>query len=101
MTVQSQSVVVHVKLLGFLKRWSGPAQLDLEIRAGSTMRDLIYLLTERLGDEFRQAILDWHGNLHGGVELILNGQEIPSRRISEIVVWDESDLVIVPIIAGG
>jgi len=102
MTIESQSVViVHVKLLGFLKRWSEQPQLDLEIEAGSTMQDLVYLLADRLGDDFRKAILDWHGGLHGGVELILNGQEIPPRQISEIMVWIESDLAIIPIIAGG
>jgi len=94
-------VVVHVKLLGFLKRWCDQPGLDLEIRAGATVRDLIYLLADRLGSEFRQAILDRNGDLHGGVELILDGREIPPQKIPGIQVCAETDLVIIPIIVGG
>jgi hypothetical protein len=94
-------VVVHVKLLGFLKRWCNQPGLDIEILAGATVRDLLYLLADRLGSEFHQAILDRNGDLHGGVELILDGQEIAPRRISGIQVYAESNLAIIPIIVGG
>ena len=95
------AVVVHVKLLGFLKRWCDRPGLDIQLRAGATVRDLLDLLAGRLGNEFRQAILDRNGDLHGGVELILDGQEIPPRKISGIQVCAETDLVIIPIIVGG
>ena len=102
MESEPQSViVVHVKLLGFLKRWCNQPRLDIEIPAGATVRDLLDLLADRLGHEFRQAILDRNGDLHGGIELILDGQEIPPRKISGIQVCAETDLVIIPIIVGG
>jgi sulfur carrier protein ThiS len=102
MESEPQSViVVHVKLLGFLKRWCNQPGLDIEIPAGATVHDLLDLLANRLGSEFRQAVLDRNGDLHGGVELILDGQEIPPRRISGIQVCAESDLTIIPIIVGG
>ena len=102
MESEPQSViVVHIKLLGFLKRWCNQPWLDVEIPAGATVRDLLDLLAGRLGNEFRQAILDRNGDLHGGVELILDGQEIPPRRISGIQVYAESNLAIIPIIVGG
>ena len=102
MDSEPQSViVVHVKLLGFLKRWCSQPWLDVEITARATVRDLLDLLADRLGPEFRQAILDRNGDLHGGVELILDGQEIPPRRISGIQVYAESNLAIIPIIVGG
>lgn len=94
-------VVVHVKLLGFLKRWCNQPWLDVEIPAGATVRDLLDLLADRLGPEFRQAILDRNGDLHGGVELVLDGREISPRRISTIQVNAESNLVIIPMIVGG
>lgn len=94
-------VVVHVKLLGFLKRWCNQPWLDVEIPAGATVRDLLDLLADRLGPEFRQAILDRNGDLHGGVELVLDGREISPRRISTIQMNAESNLVIIPMIVGG
>lgn len=94
-------VVVHVKLLGFLTQLSKHKELDMEIEAGSTVADLIHLLAEELGQEFQQAILDRHGNLHGGVEVTLNRQHISARKISEITLSTGSDLAIIPMVGGG
>lgn len=94
-------MVVHVKLLGFLKRWCEQPRLDVQVEAGSTVRDVIYRLADQLGDDFRRAILDWRGQLHGGVELVLNGQEISAQKMSEITLTGESELALIPMIAGG
>ena len=100
--MESQSVVtVHVKTLGFLTQLSDQSELDVKIEAGSTVLDLIHLVAAQLGADFGQAILDWHGNLHGGVELILNRQHISARRISEIALWENGELIIMPLIGGG
>lgn len=94
-------IAVRVKLRGFLAQRAGGAELKQQIEAGSTVADLIQLVAERLGPDFRQALLDWHGNLHGGIELVLNQQHISARKISEISLWDDSDLVIMPLAGGG
>ena len=100
--MESRSVIiVHVRLLGFLARLSEHKELDVEIEAGSTVSDLIHLVAARLGNDFRQAVLDWHGNLHGGIELVLNQQHIAARKIAEITLWNDSNLTIVPLIGGG
>jgi hypothetical protein len=94
-------VVVHVKLFGFLAQLSAQVNLDIELETGSTVAGLIYRLTEQLGQDFRQAILDRDGNLHGGIEIILNGQHIPARRISEITIDEDGNLAIIPLVGGG
>ena len=94
-------IVVHVKLFGFLKQFTDQTELELPVGAGSTLRGLIHQLADRLGEEFRRAVLDRHGNLNGGVALVLDREEIPPLRISEIHLWKDSDLFIVPMIEGG
>ncbi len=93
--------MVHVKLLGFLAQLGGQTELELRIEPGATLADVIHLVAERLGPDFRRAVLDWHGNLHGGMEVLLDRQHISARKISEITLWDDSHLVIMPLVGGG
>ena len=88
-------IMVHVKLLGFLAQLGGQTELELKVEPGATLADVIHLVAERLGPDFRRALLDWHGNLHGGMEVLLDRQQISARKISEITLWDDSDLVII------
>jgi molybdopterin converting factor small subunit len=93
--------MVHVKLLGFLAQLGGQTELELRIEPGATLADVIHLVAERSGPDFRRALLDWHGNLHGGMEVLLNKQHISARKISEITLWADSDLIIMPLVGGG
>jgi molybdopterin converting factor small subunit len=93
--------MVHVKLLGFLAQLAQQTVLELRIERGTTVADLVQVLADQRGSSFRQALLDWHGNLHGGIEVVLNREHISARRISEIRLWNDSDLIIMPLIGGG
>jgi molybdopterin converting factor small subunit len=95
------TITVRVKLFGFLAQLSRQAELDMRVERGTTIADLIQSLANHFGSSFRQALLDWHGNLHGGIEVVLNREHISARRISEIRLWDDSDLIIMPLIGGG
>jgi hypothetical protein len=95
------TITVRVKLLGFLAQLGRQAELDMTVELGTTIADLIRVLADQCGPGFRQALLDWHGNLHGGIEIVLNREHISARRISEIRLCDDSDLIIMPLVGGG
>lgn len=97
----NRTVFVKVKLLGFLRKWGESTHTRMEIRTGSTVYDLLEMLTQRLGEEFRTALWDSSGQLHGGLELILNGQPIPPKDIKDTPILENSELALIPIIAGG
>lgn len=92
---------MRVKLFGFLAHLSDQAELVLVIQSGASLADLIQLLARRSGPDFRRALLDRHGNLQGGLELILNHQHVSARRMSEIILQEDGDLVIMPLVGGG
>ncbi len=95
------NVLVTVRLLGFLRKWAECAGANVEIIAGSTVDQLLNQITSLCGDEFRTVILDHSGRLHGGFELILNGQVISPGKIGEVTILEDSELVLIPVIAGG
>jgi sulfur carrier protein ThiS len=94
-------VTVHVKLADFLSRLVPAAEFDMEIDAGSTVEDIIGVLTARLGEEFRKAIVDRSGKPHGGIAIVLNKEFISPNQISEYTIHHSCNLSIIPLVGGG
>ena len=95
------TVHVQVKLFGHLRQFNPQPILELELAPGSSVSDLIQLLVQLLGDDFRQSLLDREGNLHGGIEVVLNQEHLPARKIASILLPDACELVFMPMIEGG
>jgi len=94
-------IQVRVKLFGHLKQLAQQAVLDMETQAGSSVYDVIQAIAKREGDVFQKALLEQNGNLHGGIEIVLNGKHLPARRIRTIYIFEDCDLFIMPMIEGG
>lgn len=94
-------VRVRIKLLGHLRQFSPAPVLEMEIAAGSTILELIQKMTATLGQGFRQAVFDPSGDLHGGIEVVLDDEHLPARKISSIEINKDSSLFILPMIEGG
>lgn len=94
-------IFITVRLLGFLSKWAGIFTPQVEIPPGLTIDQLLQQLAVNCGDEFRAAIWDSSGRLHGGIELLLNGQVISPSQIREVNIYGNSELVLIPVIAGG
>jgi molybdopterin converting factor small subunit len=94
-------IQVHVRLHGFLIRLADRSQLTVEVEAGSSVAELLHQLARELGPQFGQALLDPGGNLQGGMEVVMNRKHLPARRVTTIPIVDESDMAIIPLVAGG
>jgi molybdopterin converting factor small subunit len=97
----AEGIHVQVKLFGHLRQSSPQHGVELEMPLGSTVSDLVSTLSEILGDDFRQALLDSNGNLHGGIEVVINEEHLPARKIASIVLPGISMVYFVPMIEGG
>jgi len=87
--------------LGYLSRYAGAAVVDLSLPEEATAAGLLHVLSQRFDDHFREVLLDSAGRLQGGVEMIVNGEHIPARKIEEIPLPPDSQVVIIPLIGGG
>jgi molybdopterin converting factor small subunit len=96
-----ETIEVRIKLFGFLARLSEQTEVDMRVETGSTVTDVIHQLAEQFGPSFHQALLDWHGDLQGGIEVMLNERQISARRLSEISLETDSVLAILPLVGGG
>ena len=96
-----ETIEVRIQLFGFLAQLSEQPVVDMQVEADSTVADVIHQLADRFGPSFRQALLDWHGDLHGGIEVVLNQRQISPRQLTTISLQTDSVLVILPLVGGG
>lgn len=92
---------VRVKLFGHLKQIAQEGIFEIEASPGSSVHEIIQAFVGRMGDDFRNALLEPGGNLHGGIEVILNHEHLPARRINEIYIFENCELFLMPMIEGG
>ena len=96
-----QSINLRVRFFGHLKQTAGQPELDIEIQAGSTVSNAIQALVSSLGEPFWRSILDHTGKLQGGIEIVLNQEHLPARKIESILIENDSEMLIMPMIEGG
>ena len=95
------SVTVHVKLCDFLSKLTPENDFDLPVAAGCTAADFIRLLTRRLGNDFRKALLDKDGKPHPDYAIVINTDLIPPQQLVDYSIKENSKLSIIPIAGGG
>jgi hypothetical protein len=92
---------VRIRLFGHLKGFNDNSAVEMDIQRGSSITDVIHALITVLGEHFGQLILDQSGKLHGGIEIVLNQEHLPARKIDGIQIREDSELLIMPMIEGG
>ncbi|RLI21726.1 molybdopterin synthase sulfur carrier subunit [Candidatus Bathyarchaeota archaeon] len=94
---------VKVELTGILRRIAGKGTVTLSLKEKSTIKDLIFKLTELFSSEFKRALIDPELNSPmPNVLILLNGKEVrvlPKGLESEIKNGDK--IVIIPVTHGG
>jgi sulfur carrier protein ThiS len=94
-------LTIQVKLADFLAKLVPEAKFEIKINAGSTLEELMAFLTERLGDEFRRAVIDRNGKLHADIAVVVNNRFIPPQQFAELTIHETSSFSIIPIAGGG
>ena len=101
MSEKDKPIVVRIRLLGFLEPYANSGNVTLEASVGCTVEEIILNMVSQLGEDFRLALLDSHGNLNGGIEVVLDGEHISPYQLSSRFFYGDSELILFPMIAGG
>ena len=91
--------MVNVKFLARFRDITGERSATIE-HNGSIV-DLMNTLTEKYGNEFKDALFDKEGKLRDYMKIIVNGEDVESNGGLESEVGDNDEVVIFQTIAGG
>ena len=95
---------IHVKFMGDLPALLGTRRLELALKPGATVSDLLDALTERYGDDFRNRVYCSPGVLRQAMVIFVAGVNINVRGglSSPLTEADgEVEVVRLPVIVGG
>jgi len=89
--------MVEVKFLARFRDITGERSVIIE--HNGKIADIINILTEKYGNEFKEALFDKNGNLRDYMKILVNGEDTGEGLETEIK--DDDEIVIFQTIAGG
>ncbi len=94
-------MLLKIKFIGALRHLSGKTQLSLNFRGSSSVKDLLYKLSQEF-PSLEKTFNDQHLNDSRSNSLILvNGREISVLSGFETKLNDGDEIVFVPVVHGG
>jgi molybdopterin synthase sulfur carrier subunit len=89
--------MVEIKFLARFRDITG--QRSIKIEHNGNITDLINILTEKYGNEFKDALFDKKGELRDYMKILVNGEDAGRGLDGE--VKEDDEVVIFQTIAGG
>ena len=93
---------VRVRSIGPLQQILGGAKLDVTVRTGATIRDLLDQLAEENGEEFAVHVREPKEPVaYAPLRVVLNGRDLLPKQYRESLLTEADDVLIFTPIAGG
>ncbi|MBI5680203.1 MAG: MoaD/ThiS family protein [Methanobacterium sp.] len=91
--------MVKIKFLARFRDITGERSINIDHNGNIT--DLINILTQKYGNEFKDALFDKNGELRDYMKILVNGEDAQSGGSLESMLNDSDEVVIFQTIAGG
>ncbi len=91
--------MVEVKFLARFRDITGERSVNMEYNGN--ISNLMDKLTEKYGNEFKDALFDKEGNIRDYMKILVNGEDVGASGGLESEVGDNDEVVIFQTIAGG
>lgn len=94
---------VKVEYLGHIRNLIGSVrQEEVEIKEGSSVTDLLMMLSEKYGEPFRKAIYETKGaDVKSNFIVTVNGYLLNQLKGVETKLKNEDHVVLSPVVSGG
>ena len=92
---------VTVRYLSIIREITGTREEKVNVQKGSTINEILRLLVQRHGSDFERMVRS--GRDLRGLQIIyfMNGQNIATLKGLETLVTGDSEIVLIPPVAGG
>ena len=92
---------VTIRYLSVVREITGTREEVIEVQNGATVADILEILSKKYGKPFQRMIRS--GRDIRGLQIVffINGKNISRLKGFETTVYNASELVIIPPVAGG
>ena len=94
-------VRVKVKYFTVLRETTKKRMEDIELASGSTVKDLLRLLSERYGQRFEDYVYNQYGRVRSGLQFLVNGRSTKSLQGFQTRLEEGDEFAIIPPVGGG
>ena len=91
---------MRVRIFGALRQLVGPKEVEVEVEAGDTVRDVLRALMAQY-PALSSRVLDDDGNLQSSINILVNGRSIRFLEGVNTSLDEDDVLAIFPPVAGG
>jgi molybdopterin synthase sulfur carrier subunit len=95
-------IQVKVHTILNLKKILGRGDIDLTMKKGSTVKDVLITMVETYGEPLSTQLFDSGGHLFPYIRLMVNGRDIAFlENKMETALQDGDEILILPPVGGG
>mgnify|MGYP001590861878 CR=1 FL=1 len=98
MTPASAKATVKVRYIGLVQNAVGLASEDVELASGARVRDLLGLLQQKHGDNFRYSVLSADGGLRPTSRVLIGDEDSRELQGLDTVIQPGSGVAIVVLV---
>ncbi len=92
---------VEVKFFTFLREITGKKVDTIQLQDAITVKELVRMLSEKYGKEFREYIYDKDGVTQEFLSFLINGKNINKMQGFDTKLGDQDVIAILPPVGGG
>lgn len=97
-----RTIAVKVHTILMLKKILGAGEVELFVPEGSTLEDLLALMTKRWGDDLASQLREPKGKtLLPYIRIMVNGRDIAFLNRMDTVLQHGDEVLILPPVSGG
>ncbi len=98
--MEHNATMKTIKLLAMLRNVAGAKELTVPLEDDCTVRDMLQAVGHAC-PPLGEKIIDEHGELSGGVQVMVNGRNVNWLAGLETKIGGDDELCILPMVGGG
>ncbi len=91
--------MVKIKFLGNFREITGEKEKEMEYNGN--LEDFLEILASNYDSKFKNALFDKERNIKDYMKILINGEDLKSKKFKECLLKDDDQVVIFQTIAGG
>lgn len=92
---------VKITSLSFIAKIAGEKNTEIDVNSGTTIEQLLEMLALRYGQDFEERVYNTTDGLNRFVIILVNGIDMRSLNGVETVLEPDTEIQLLPAIAGG
>lgn len=94
-------VPIKICFTGFLSKLTSNSEMALNVPYGESLSKVLIAVADHYGPEVKKMLFNNSGHLYGGLVLSIAGKIIPYDEVDRFRIYENANITLSPLAAGG